>query len=148
MLQFPNCQVIFGPFRGGERGGGQPGALDDLPGANFDGDDAGEDEGSLRVRTGYERGAVDSVVAGNSEAEGMSHEATEKHHNGLFVASKLPCSDLSIYPYSVLPFAEVVHMASAERTDLGAVGHHRGLREPRLHLASVSSNGVLAPLKN
>ena len=73
MLPFPNCQVIFGPFRGGERGGGQPGALDDLPGANFDGDDdAGEDEGPLRVRTGYERGAVDPVVADNSEAEGMS----------------------------------------------------------------------------
>ena len=93
MLPFPNCQVIFGPFRGGERGGGQPGALDDFPGANFDGDDAGEDEGSLGVRTGYERSAVDSVVAGNSEAEGMNHEP-----RGPFVPSELPCSDLRIYP--------------------------------------------------
>ena len=99
MLTFPNCQVIFGPFRGGERGGGQPGALDDLPGANFDGDDkAGEDEGPLRVRTGYERSAVDSVVAGNSEAQGMNHEASEKPHNGLFLASEVPRSDLRIYP--------------------------------------------------
>ena len=100
MLQLPNekievyelfRQVIFGPFRGGERGGGQPGALDDLPGANFDGDDAsGEDEGPLRVRTGYERSAVDSAVAANSEAEGTNQEAIEEPHNGLFVASELP----------------------------------------------------------
>ena len=100
MLQLPNekievyelfRQVIFGPFRGGERGGGQPGALDDLPGADCHGDDGGEeDEGSLGVRTGYERGAVDPVVAGNSEAEGMNQEAIEKPHNGLFVASELP----------------------------------------------------------
>ena len=90
VLTFPNCQVIFGPFRGGERGGGQPGALDDLPGANFEGDDAGKDEGPLRVRTGYERSAVDPVVADNSEAEGTNQEAIEKPHNGLFVASELP----------------------------------------------------------